>query len=59
MKNLRRVFALLLSLVAVVSLAACGGGENTAPQITGVADQMIEAGSAMARYTTIAEICGY
>ena len=45
MMNIRKALALLLSLVMVLSLAACGSGENTAPKITGVMDQTIEAGS--------------
>ena len=45
MMNIRKALALLLSLVMVLSLAACGSGENTAPKITGVMDQSIEAGS--------------
>ena len=44
--NVRKVLALLLSLAMVLSMAACAGaGENTAPVITGVADQAVEAGS--------------
>ena len=47
MTNIRKALALVLSLVMILSLAACGGdsGENTPPQITGVMDQMVEAGS--------------
>jgi len=46
MNTVRKVMALLLSLAMILSLAACGGsGENTAPTITGVADQTVEAGS--------------
>lgn len=46
MKNMRKALALLLSLMMVLSLAACAGnGENTAPTITGVMDQTVEAGS--------------
>ncbi len=51
MKKFNQVVALLLGLVMALSLAACGGegggndGENTAPKISGVADQAVEAGS--------------
>lgn len=46
MKNIRKILALILSLAMILSLAACGGsGENTAPVISGVADQTVEAGS--------------
>ena len=51
MKNLQKVFAALLCLALVFSLAACGsqgGGDaedNTAPEISGVMDQAVEAGA--------------
>ena len=46
MKNFRKILALVMSLAMVLTLAACGSnGENTAPVITGVADQTLEAGS--------------
>lgn len=46
MKNIRKVFALLLCLAMIVSTAACSGNsENTAPVINGVMDQAVEAGS--------------
>ena len=46
MKNIRKILALIPSLAMILSLAACGGsGENTAPVISGVADQTVEAGS--------------
>ena len=52
MKTLQKVFAALLCLAMVFSLAACGGegsapaGDNTAPEISGVFDQAVEAGTA-------------
>ena len=48
MKNLRRVFAALLCLAMLFSVSACGSGEsgdNTAPEITGVKDQAVQAGT--------------
>lgn len=46
MKNLRKVFSVLLALAMLFSLAACGEtGENKAPQITGVKDLTVQAGS--------------
>jgi len=51
MKTLQKVFAALLCLAMVFSLAACGGegsapaGDNTAPEISGVFDQAVEAGT--------------
>ena len=49
MKKMNKILALALCLAMALSLAACGGGgqngENTAPTISGVADQAVEAGS--------------
>ena len=48
MKNLRNIFAALLCLAMLLSISACGGGQsgdNTAPEITGVADQAVQAGT--------------
>ena len=47
MKNVRKVLALLLSLAMLFSLAACNDntGDNTAPQIAGVKDLAVQAGS--------------
>ncbi len=60
MKKLNRFLAVILCLALALSLAACGGdsgsgdadtpstsggGDNTAPTITGVADTSVEAGS--------------
>lgn len=45
MKKMHRGMAGLLSVCMAFSLAACGSGENTEPEITGVQDQSIEAGS--------------
>ncbi len=49
-KLVKRCAALLLSICMAASMAGCSGegktdGENTAPQIDGVADQTVEAGS--------------
>ncbi len=48
MKQLRKVFAALLCLTLLLSASACGqsgGGDNTAPEIAGVADKSVQAGS--------------
>ena len=47
MKHMKSVWALLLCLTMVLSLAACGqGAENTAaPEISGVADQSVPVGT--------------
>lgn len=47
MKAMKKVWALLLCLAMVVSMAACANsGENTAaPEISGVADQSVPAGT--------------
>ena len=48
MKNLRKVCAALLCLALLLSVSACGGGgsgDNTAPEITGVKDQAVQAGT--------------
>ena len=47
MKIVRKVWAALLALAMLLSMAACssGGGENTTPEITGAADQTVVAGS--------------
>lgn len=45
MKQIRSICAALLSLALAVSLAACGSGENTQPEITGVQDQTVKAGA--------------
>ena len=46
MKNLRKAFAALLCLALLLSVSACGGsGDNTAPEITGVKDQAVQAGT--------------
>lgn len=47
MKAMKKVWALLLCLAMVVSMAACANsGENTAaPEISGVADQCVPAGT--------------
>ncbi len=46
MKQLRNVIAALLCLALLFSVSACGqSGDNTAPEIAGVADQSVQAGS--------------
>lgn len=51
MKNIQKVLAALLCLVMLLSLTACGSesgapaGDNTAPEISGVFDQAVEAGT--------------
>ncbi len=46
MKQLRKVIAALLCLALLFSVSACGqSGDNTAPEITGVADQSVQAGT--------------
>ncbi len=49
MKKYQKLLAAALSLCLLLSLAACGGsapaGENSAPEITGVFDQAVEAGT--------------
>ena len=50
MNNLKKVLAAVLCLAMILSLSACGGngapsGDNTAPEITGVFDQAVEAGT--------------
>ena len=49
MKKHQRILAALLCLVMLLSVTACGGGgasgDNTAPEISGVFDQAVEAGT--------------
>ena len=47
MKKYQKVFAALLCLVMLLSVSACGGasGDNTPPEISGVFDQAVEAGT--------------
>ena len=46
MKNISKIFAILLCLSMVFSLAACGkSGDNTPPEIAGVKDTSVEAGT--------------
>lgn len=44
MKKTRKIWAALVSAALLFSLAACGSGDNTQPEITGVQDQTIKAG---------------
>ena len=44
MKKTRKIWAALVSAVLLLSLVACGSGDNTQPEITGVQDQTIKAG---------------
>lgn len=39
-----RLTAAVLALLLILSLTACGGGENTPPEIKGVQDQTVQAG---------------
>ena len=49
MKKYQKVLAALLSLVMIFAVSACGGGnaggDNTAPEISGVFDTAVEAGT--------------
>ncbi len=46
MKGTRRISAMFLSFAMIFSAAACSSDkENTAPEITGVGDQVVQAGS--------------
>ena len=43
---MKKILSMVLAIAMLLSLAACGGkGENTAPQITGVKDLTVQAGS--------------
>ena len=44
MKHLRKLWAALACAALLLSLATCGAGDNTQPEITGVQDQTIKAG---------------
>lgn len=44
MKRMQKLWAALVSAALLLSLAACGAGENTQPEITGVRDQTVKAG---------------
>ena len=46
MKNYKKILAALLCLVMILSVTACGNsGPNTEPEIKGVADKSVEAGT--------------
>lgn len=44
MKRMQKIWAALMSAALLLSLAACGSGDNTQPEISGVQDQTIKAG---------------
>lgn len=44
MKRMQKIWAALVSAALLLSLAACGSGANTQPEISGVQDQTIKAG---------------
>ena len=60
MKNLNKVLAAVLCLAMLLSVSACGGGssapagDNTAPEITGVFDQAVEAGTEFDAFAGVA-----
>ena len=59
MKNYQRILAALLCLVMLLSVTACGGsggasGDNTAPEISGVFDQAVEAGTEFDAFAGVA-----
>lgn len=45
MKPMHKSLAALLSLCMAVSVTACNSGSNTEPEITGVQDQTVQAGT--------------